>query len=102
MKNQFGFYLTDQQFADKWKEFPSPTLMANEIKMSPRAVQNRRRSVEIRLGVKLETLVDLRAEHNKNQKEKLINISANPSIKKNCKAPDVCHPSPTKAKGNPQ
>jgi predicted phosphodiesterase len=69
MKNQFGFYLTDQQFADKWKEFPSPTLMANEIKMSPRAVQNRRRSVEIRLGVKLETLVDLRAEHNKNQKE---------------------------------
>jgi hypothetical protein len=43
--------------------------MANEIKMSPRAVQNRRRTVEIRLGVKLETLVDLRAEHNKKQKE---------------------------------
>ncbi len=44
-----------QEFAEKWKQFPSPMLMANEIKMSPRSVQNRRRSVEVRLGIKLET-----------------------------------------------
>ena len=53
MKNQYGYYLPDQEFAEKWKQFPSPMLMANEIKMSPRSVQNRRRSVEVRLGIKL-------------------------------------------------
>ncbi len=42
-----------REFADKWQEFPSPMLMAKEIKFTPRAIQNRRRSVEIKLGIKL-------------------------------------------------
>ena len=68
MKNQYGYYLTDQEFVEKWKQFPSPMLMANEIKISPRAIQNRRRSVEVRLGVKLDTLINPRDDHNKIQK----------------------------------
>ena len=57
---------------------------------------------EANFGMRL--MIDMRNKVyvNKNQKAKLIKISANPSSKKNCKAPDVCHPSPTKAKGNPQ
>ncbi len=69
MKNQYGYYLPDQEFAEKWKQFPSPMLMANEIKMSPRSVQNRRRSVEVRLGIKLETEINPRDDYNKKQKE---------------------------------
>jgi len=42
--------------------------MANEIKMSPRSVQNRRRSVEVRLGIKLETEINPRDDYNKKQK----------------------------------
>ena len=67
-RNQFGLYLSDQDFADKWKEFPSPMLMAREMKSSPRSIQNRRRSVEIRLGIKLDTLINLRDDHNIVQK----------------------------------
>jgi len=72
MKNQYGYYLADQEFAEKWKQFPSPMLMANEIKMSPRSVQNRRRSVEVRLGIKLETEINPRDDYNKKQKEERI------------------------------
>jgi len=72
MKNQYGYYLPDQEFAEKWKQFPSPMLMANEIKMSPRSVQNRRRSVEVRLGIKLETEINPRDDYNKKQKEERI------------------------------
>jgi Icc-related predicted phosphoesterase len=69
MKNQFGFYLSDQEFADKWKEFPSPSLMSKETKITVRAIQSRRRSVELKLGIKLETAINLRDEHNKKQSE---------------------------------
>lgn len=69
MKNQHGIYLTDQEFVDKWQKFPSPTLMAKELKYSPRSIQNRRRTVEIKLGVTLTTLINPRDEHNLNQKK---------------------------------
>jgi Icc-related predicted phosphoesterase len=72
MKNQYGYYLTDEEFIKKWEEFPSATLLAKEIKCNPRAIQNRRRSVEIRLGIQLETKVNLRDAFNKKQTEKRI------------------------------
>ena len=69
MKNQYGYYLTDQEFADLWQKFPSPTLMAKETKTSARAILNRRRTVEVRLGISLEIGVDLRKEHNNKLKQ---------------------------------
>ena len=69
MKNQFGYYLSDQEFADLWQKFPSPTLMSKETKMSARAILNRRRTVEVRLGIKLEVGVDLKGEHNNKVKQ---------------------------------
>ena len=69
MKNQHGYYLTDQEFADLWQKFPSPTLMARETKTSARAILNRRRTVEVRLGIKLEVGVDLKGEHNNKLKQ---------------------------------
>ena len=68
MHNQYGFYLSDDEFIKAWKENPSPTLMARAVKMSVRAVQSRRRTIEVKLGVELPTTVDLTAEHNKKQK----------------------------------
>ena len=69
MKNQFGYYLTDQEFADLWQKFPSPTLMARETKTSARAILNRRRTVEVKLGIKLEVGVDLKEAHNSKLKQ---------------------------------
>ena len=83
MKNQHGYYLTDQEFADLWQKFPSPTLMARETKTSARAILNRRRTVEIRLGINLEIGVDLRKEHNNKLKQERGKPS--PIISKQCR-----------------
>lgn len=50
-----AYHLTDDQFIDEWKELGSPSLFAEKHKMNPRAVMNRRRSIEFRLGIKLDT-----------------------------------------------
>ena len=69
-KNGYGYYLSDEEFVAKWRENPSPSLMSRATGMSVRAVQNRRRTVEVKCNVSLDTTVDLKAEHNKRQKEK--------------------------------
>lgn len=77
-KNGVGYYLTDAEFIAKWKENPSPTLMSKATGYSIRAVQNRRRTVEIRNNVVLEVSVDLKKEHNEKQKqERLAREEAN-------------------------
>jgi predicted phosphodiesterase len=77
-RNGQGYYLTDEEFIAKWKENPSPTLMAQASGFSVRAVQNRRRNIEIRHKIELPTTVDLMKEHNEKQKkEKLARQEAN-------------------------
>ena len=29
-KNQYGYYLTDDEFIEKWKQFPSPTALGKD------------------------------------------------------------------------
>lgn len=54
-KNQYGYYLTDDEFIEKWKQFPSPTALGKELKVNIRNVMARRRSIEIKRGIQLPT-----------------------------------------------
>jgi len=47
------YYLTDDQFIAEWKKIGSPQRFAEIHKYDVRAVYNRRRSIETRLGIKL-------------------------------------------------
>ena len=77
-KNGSGYYLTDEEFIAKWKENPSPTLMAQASGFSVRAVQNRRRNIEIKHKIELATTANLIKEFNDKQKqEKLAREEAN-------------------------
>jgi hypothetical protein len=46
-KNQYGDYISDDEFIEKWRSYPSPTALAEHLGIGVRAVMNRRRSVEI-------------------------------------------------------
>ena len=70
MKNQHGNYLSDDEFIEKWKEFPSPTALAEQIGIGIRAVQNRRRSLEIRHNITLETDLSYKVEKSQEYIEK--------------------------------
>jgi len=77
-RNGSGYYLTDEEFIAKWKENPSPTLMAQASGFSVRAVQNRRRNIEIKHKIELATTANLIKEFNDKQKqEKLARQEAN-------------------------
>lgn len=77
MKNGKGYYLTDQEFIELWKQNPSPTLFAKASGMSQRAVQNRRRTIEFRHKIRLETTQNQRDVFNaKNKEEKLLKLQA--------------------------
>ena len=55
-----GYYLSDDEFIKEWKKIGSPETFARTHKMNVRAVYNRRRSIETRLGVELPTFNDQR------------------------------------------
>jgi len=61
-KNQYGDYISDDEFIEKWRSFPSPTALAKELGIGIRAVQNRRRSVEVRLNITQETDLSYKIE----------------------------------------
>ena len=54
-KNQYGYYLSDEEFIDLWKKNPSPTLVSKASGVNIRNVMQRRRSVELKHNIKLET-----------------------------------------------
>lgn len=54
-RNQHGYYLTDDEFIERWQQFPSPTLLAKQMGVNVRTVMTRRRSIETKLGIRLET-----------------------------------------------
>lgn len=55
-----GYYLSDEQFIEEWEKIGSPLTFAKLHGMSERAVYNRRRSIEMRLGISLPTFNDTR------------------------------------------
>lgn len=57
-----GYHLTDEQFIEEWNKLGSPNLFAAKHKLNPRSVMNRRRSIECRHGVKLDTFNSQRQE----------------------------------------
>ncbi len=63
--NQTGYFLTDDQFIEKWHKFPRPSLMAKETGINIRNIMARRRAIEIRHDIKLDT--DLSYKTNRNQ-----------------------------------
>lgn len=50
----------DKQFIDAWNRLGSPSLVGKELKINPRSASNRRASLEIRYGIKLDTHNSLR------------------------------------------
>jgi len=61
-KNQYGNYISDAEFIEKWRSYPSPTALAAHLKINIRAVMNRRRSLEIRHNITLETDLSYKKE----------------------------------------
>lgn len=58
----------DEKFIECWNRLGSPTLVGQELKMNPRSALNRRASLEIRYGIKLETHNSLRIPPKKQKK----------------------------------
>ena len=63
--NQHGYYITDEEFIAKWHENPSPTALSKILKINARNVMARRRSIEIRHNIKLETDLSYKQQVNK-------------------------------------
>ena len=53
--NQYGYFLSDDEFIAKWKEFPSPSAISKETGVNVRNIMARRRSIEVRYNIKLDT-----------------------------------------------
>jgi hypothetical protein len=53
-----GYYLTDEEWIASWNELKSPEKFSKANKINIRNVYARRRSIETRLGIQLETFVD--------------------------------------------
>ena len=60
---------SDEKFIAIWRRLGSPTLVAKELGTNPRSVANRRASLEIRYGIKLETHGSLRDPKKEKPKE---------------------------------
>jgi predicted phosphodiesterase len=68
--NQFGFFLSDEEFIAKWRENPSPSAMSKVIGVNTRNIMARRRSIEVRHNIKLETDLSYKQNRNKELSEK--------------------------------
>ena len=73
-QNQYGEFISDEEFIKLWRANPSPTMMAKLMKVNVRNAMARRRSIEIRHGVELKTELNYKDQANdeliKRQKEK--------------------------------
>ena len=55
-----NYHLTDEQFIEEWNRIGSPLTFAKLHGMTERSVYNRRRSLEVRLGITLPSFKDTR------------------------------------------
>ena len=77
-----GYYLNDDEFIAEWNKIGSPLSFARIHGMSERAVYNRRRSLETRLGITLNTFNDTRVSAYKKTEETVGNTRRGMDIEK--------------------
>lgn len=77
-----AYYLTDEQFIEEWNKIGSPNIFAKTHGMVERAVYNRRRSIETRLGVTLPSFNDRRLDAYKKTQETVGNTRRGLDIEK--------------------
>jgi predicted phosphodiesterase len=54
-QNQYGYFLSDEEFIAKWHEYPSPAAFSKVTGVNVRNIMARRRSIEVRHKIKLDT-----------------------------------------------
>jgi hypothetical protein len=47
-QNQYGYFLSDEEFIAKWREYPSPAAFSKVTGVNVRNIMARRRSIEVR------------------------------------------------------
>ena len=77
-----NYYLTDEQFIEEWNKIGSPNIFAKTHGMVERAVYNRRRSIETRLGITLPSFNDRRLDAFKKTQETVGNTRRGMDIEK--------------------
>jgi predicted phosphodiesterase len=68
--NQYGYFLSDEEFIAKWRENPSPAALSKATGVNVRNIMARRRSIEVRYNIKLDTDPNYKLNRNKEQAEK--------------------------------
>jgi hypothetical protein len=77
-----GYYLNDEQFIEEWEKIGSALTFAKVHAMSERAVYNRRRSLESRLGITLKAFNDRRVDAYKKTEQTVGNTRRGIDIEK--------------------
>ena len=77
-----GYFLTDEKFVEEWNKIGSALTFAKLHGMSERAVYNRRRSIENRLGITLTAFNDMRIGAYKKTEETVGNTRRGMDIEK--------------------
>lgn len=68
--NQYGYFLSDDEFIAKWRENPSPAALSKATGVNVRNIMARRRSIEVRYNIKLDTDPSYKLNKNKESAEK--------------------------------
>ena len=68
--NQYGYFLSDDEFIAKWRENPSPAALSKVTGVNVRNIMARRRSIEVRYNIKLDTDPNYKLNRNKELAEK--------------------------------
>ena len=77
-----GYYLSDEEFIEQWNKLGSPLIFAKTHGMVERAVYNRRRSIETRLGITLPSFNDTRLDAYKKTQQTVGNTRRGMEIEK--------------------
>ena len=64
-----GYWMSDEEFISEWHKIGSPLTFAKIHALTERAVYNRRRSIETRLGITLPSFNDTRVSAFKKTEE---------------------------------
>lgn len=77
-----GYWLSDEEFISEWNKIGSPLTFAKTHALTERAVYNRRRSIETRLGINLDSFNDRRVSDYKKTEQTVGNTRRGMEIEK--------------------
>lgn len=77
-----GYWMSDEEFISEWEKIGSALTFAKIHALTERAVYNRRRSIETRLGITLPTFNDMRVSAYKKTEETVGNTRRGMNIEK--------------------